>query len=109
MLTLIAVVGILAQTGADQQWLAELATADRLLREVRTADAQATLNRSPRIADRDGLEELASALVAYESGNRYYQGARFLEAAKSYEHALKVFVSKLGPAHHVSVDAAIQL
>ncbi len=51
MLTLIAVVGILAQTGADQQWLAKLAAADRLLREVRTADAPAAHDRAPRIAD----------------------------------------------------------
>jgi tetratricopeptide (TPR) repeat protein len=109
MLTLIFVVGILAQTGADQQWLAKLATADRLLREVRTADAPAAQDRAPRIADRDGVEELASALVAYENGNRYCQGGRFLEAGKSYKHALEVFVSKLGPAHHISVDAAIQL
>jgi hypothetical protein len=40
MLTLIAVIGILAQADADQQWLSKLATAEHLLREVSTVRAK---------------------------------------------------------------------
>lgn len=109
MLTLIAVVGILAQADANQQWLSKLATAEHLLREVSTSEGDSALNRTSRIPDCADVEALAAALVAYESGNRFYQSALFLQAGKSYKHGLEVFVRKLGPAHRLSVDLALQL
>lgn len=109
MLTLVAVVGILAQADANQQWLSKLATAEHLLREVSTGEDEAALNCTSRIPNRADIEALAAALVSYENGNRFYQSALFLQAGKCYEHGLEVFVRKLGPAHRLSVELALQL